>query len=320
MENSFISEEKILGFYLGLLYLSVIPGIIGIAQKICAEWFNITLIKRLIYSTPELDGRIYSTFSNPNIAGGWFAAMLLIAVFFWSRKEFKHRWILGLMMLLYSINLMLTGSRGAIMGLAAASIVFLVIKNGWRKLVIPGALLLIMLILSLIPSDGSFISSLMGHALSSSFDSRYPIWKGSIEMIFEKPMLGWGLMGIYEKGALFFYKTDPVFHAHNIWLSILSTLGLAGFYVYLVMKAYIIYGLGMLKKANCSLTPLLASIQVLVIVHGFVDCIICVPQTGILFITCSAFIASLSRSFSTTPNLQQLPAEWTGMFSKYRAD
>lgn len=320
MEDSFCSEEKIIRFYLWLLYFSVIPGIIGIAQKICAEWFNITLIKRLIYSTVQLDGRIYSTFSNPNIAGGWFAAMLLVGVFFWDRKEIKHRGILALMMLLYSSNLLLTGSRGAIMGLTAAAIVFLIMKKDYKKLIVPCVLMGIILILSLMPSESSIFGRLMGHELSSSFNSRYPIWKVSIKMIYRKPALGWGLMGMLENGPLFFNNAPGVLHAHNIWLSILSSLGIAGFYVYLMMKAYIVYGLGALSKNNCSLTPLLASVQVLVAVHGIVDFTICAPQTGILFITCSAFIASLTRSLSTTPHFQQLPAWSVGMASKYHAD
>jgi len=320
MENCFNSEEKIIRFYLLLLYFSIIPGIIGIAQKILYKWFNIILIKRLIYSTTVLDGRIYSTFSNPNIAGGWFAAMLLIALFFWDRDEIKHKWVIVLMMLLYSTNLMLTGSRGAIMGLAAASMVFLVLKKGCRKLAIPGILLAMIFLLALIPSDDSFLSRLMGHGISTSFGSRYPIWKVSIKMILKKPMLGWGLMGIFEKGALFSDKLGTVVHAHNIWLSILSALGLSGFYIYLVMKSYIVYSLVMLKKNGSPLAPLLASIQMLVVIHGLVDFIICVPQTGILFITCSAFISSLSGSLSTAPHLQHI-SEWpAGISSRYRAD
>lgn len=320
MENYFNSEEKIIRFYLSLLYFSIIPGIIGIIQKACYGKFNTILTKRLIYSTYALDGRIYSTFSNPNIAGGWFAAMLLIALFFWERKEIRHRWIIGFMMLLYSINLILTGSRGAIVGLTAASMVYLIIKKGCRKLIIPGILICMIVLLSFIPSEGSLLSNLMGHGLSGSFSSRYPIWKGAIKMILKKPILGWGLLGIYEKGASFFEQSGIVFHAHSIWLSILSMLGFAGFYVYLVMKFYIAYGLVALKKSNSPLAPLLASIQVLVVIHGLVDFIICVPQTGALFITCSAFISSLSGSLSTTPHFQRLP-EWTaGIFSRYRAN
>lgn len=320
MENTFNSEEKIIRFYLSLLYFSIIPGIIGILQKVLYNRFNIILIKRLLYSTCVLDGRIYSTFSNPNIAGGWFAAMLLIALFFWDRGEIRHRRTIVFFMILYSTNLMLTGSRGAIMGLAAASMVFLVLKKGCRKLVIPGILLAVMLLLAVIPSDGSFLNSFMGHEISTSFGSRYPIWKVSIKMILKKPMLGWGLMGMYEKGTLFFDKLGTVVHAHNMWLSILSALGISGFYVYLVMKSYIVYELAMLKKSKSSLTPLLASIQVLVVVHGLVDFIICVPQTGILFISCSAFISSLSGSLSTAPRFQQLSKWSTSLSSRYRAD
>ncbi len=320
MEDSFNSEGKIISFYIALLYFSVIPGIIGIVEKICSHFFNITLIKRLIYVTPEVDGRICSTFSNPNIAGGWFAAMLLIAVFFWSRNEIKHRLTLVLLVLLYSANLLLSGSRGAIMGLASGMLVLLIMKKGWRKLIMPGIILCLITLISLIPGKGSIINSLMGHQLSSSFISRYPIWKGTVEMIFEKPVFGWGLMGIYEKGSLFFDPYKVAFHAHNIWLSMLSMLGFIGFYVYLIVRVYVIYGLSTLKRNNCSLTPLLASIQALVIVHGLVDFVIIVPQTGILFVTCCAFINSLSRSFSTTPQLHQLPAWPLGITSKYRTD
>ncbi len=57
-------------------------------------------------------------------------------------------------------------------------------------------------------------------------------------MIQIKPITGWGLMGITEHGADFMkgYYYATLYHGHNIWITITTTLGVVGLFIYTYMK------------------------------------------------------------------------------------
>jgi putative inorganic carbon (HCO3(-)) transporter len=139
----------------------------------------------------------------------------------------------------------------------------------------------------------------MYREISSSFSNRYAIWEGCLKMIKIKPIAGWGLMGIYNNCAKYIVSDMRVFHGHNIWVSITTTLGSIGLIIYLYMKYYLFKGIKLLYTNNCRLVPLLASIQALVLGQGLVDFTIMTPQAGLLFITSSALIFSLAKKFSS---------------------
>ncbi len=58
-------------------------------------------------------------------------------------------------------------------------------------------------------------------------DPRLGVWRLAIEMIQERPLLGWGLSGLRERyipDSIPGY--DSIFHAHNIWLFLASESGI----------------------------------------------------------------------------------------------
>jgi O-antigen ligase len=58
-------------------------------------------------------------------------------------------------------------------------------------------------------------------------DPRIAIWHLALEMIWQRPIQGWGFAGLrllYEPGSIPDY--DVVFHAHNIWLFLASEAGI----------------------------------------------------------------------------------------------
>jgi len=140
------------------------------------------------------------------------------------------------------------------------------------------------------------------HDFDSSFNSRFGIWSGCLKMIKIKPITGWGLMGIVEHGANFMkgYYYATMYHGHNIWITFMTTLGAVGILIYTYMKISIFKDLKILYSHSCKLVPMLAGIQAVIIGHGLVDFTMIAPQSGLLFITCSATISALAKQYNSS--------------------
>jgi O-antigen ligase len=86
-------------------------------------------------------------------------------------------------------------------------------------------------------------------------DPRVGVWRLAIEMIYQRPLLGWGFSGLRESyipGSIPDY--DVIYHAHNIWLFLASESGLpvmAGFCVvwgaisYRALRIYLVKDMGL---------------------------------------------------------------------------
>ncbi|MEG2017565.1 MAG: hypothetical protein RR128_03800, partial [Clostridium sp.] len=109
---------------------------------------------------------------------------------------------------------------------------------------------------------------------------------------------GWGLMGTIEHGKEFISYSGIVHHSHNIWLAILTSLGVVGLIIYLIMRLQIYKNIiQLLIKDSRSSIQLLIAIQAIIIIHGLVDFTIIVPQIGGVFIATSAMITALAKDF-----------------------
>ena len=91
----------------------------------------------------------------------------------------------------------------------------------------------------------------------------------------------------------YYYAT--LYHGHNIWITIMTTLGVVGLFIYTYMKINLFRDLKILHAQNCRLVPMLAGIQAVIIGHGLVDFTMIAPQTGLLFIASSAIINALIK-------------------------
>ena len=120
-------------------------------------------------------------------------------------------------------------------------------------------------------------------------------------MIKLKPITGWGLMGITDHGAYFMkgYYYATLYHGHNIWITIMTSLGTVGLFIYAYMKINLFRDLKILHAKKCRMVPMLAGIQAVIIGHGFVDFTMIAPQIGLLFIASSAIISALVKQYSS---------------------
>jgi O-antigen ligase len=113
-----------------------------------------------------------------------------------------------------------------------------------------------------------------------------------------KPLTGWGLLGVYfADPKLYLYHTRE-FHAHNIWITVLATMGVVGLGIYGYMRYNLYKTLKMLWDSKCRLVPLLLAIQAMVIGHGVVDFTVITPQGGIIFFGCSALTYALAIRYN----------------------
>ena len=168
-------------------------------------------------------------------------------------------------------------------------------KDSWMFITI----FILTAVITFMPSQ--ILKNVAEHDFNSSFTSRFGIWNGCLKMIKLKPFTGWGLMGITEHGATFMkgYYYATLYHGHNIWITIITTLGAVGLFIYAYMKINLFRNLKILHKQNCRLVPMLASIQAIIIGHGLVDFTMIAPQTGLLFIGSSAIISALANQYSS---------------------
>ncbi|AWZ47522.1 hypothetical protein C3495_01090 [Clostridiaceae bacterium 14S0207] len=295
------NEVKIEKLFKYLLYFSIFSAVIGVMEKILCTYFKVNVVAQFLNFTSQVinNKRIYSTFGNPNIAGNWFAIMTLVSIYFWFQEPKKVLYKIST--ILFISVLCFTGSRGALMALLVGVLVFYVLKLNKNKKCnwIFVVLLLVITVITFLPIP--ILNKIIAHNVDRSFSSRVDIWKGCLNMFKDKPLTGWGVMAVWDHGADYIRGYNKfLFHAHNIWLTFMSTLGIVGIGIYGFMKLSLFKGLKNLYNKKCNLVPLLAGIQVLIIVHGLVDFTIIAPQTGLLFIICSSMIISLAKEYTTT--------------------
>ena len=304
IENNWSTEEKVYEIAHYLLMFSVFSGIIGIIEKLVFEFYSMP-IWRLFLGLPATSSsahRIYSTFGNPNIAGDWFSIMIVTALFYEGRTKDKRKKVFYYSsVFLFLINLFFTGSRGAFAAMIVGLAVLFIFKCSKRNRMIFIGIIILVSIIGFMPDKLPNISEeIVGHQIDRSFTLRERIWKGSLDMVKEKPITGWGLMGTIEHGKEFINYSGTVHHSHNIWLAILTSLGIIGLIIYLLMRLQLYKDMIiLLRKDSNSCIQLLIAIQAIIIIHGIVDFTIIVPQIGALFIGTSSMITAFAREWIT---------------------
>lgn len=310
LQNYCYNENKVEKLYKYLVYFSIFSAVLGIIEKLIYLLLGINIWKGLLELTfqPIINDRIYSTFGNPNVAGNWFAIMTLVGIYFINNDDKKKRLFYKISTLLFVIALCLTGSRGAYFGLLFGLFIFYLLRRNKKDFWI-FAIFLFIGLLAFTPSYILDLTRVFGHELDSSFDSRVGIWYGCFKMIKDKPITGWGMLGLVNPKTNYLdaYYYETLYHSHNIWITFATTLGVIGLLIYLLMKFNLYKNIKKLYSQNCRLVPLLAGIQAIIVGHGLVDFTIMAPQAGLLFISCSAFISALARQHSVSLLDKSLP-------------
>lgn len=289
LSSSIIQNKQSLHSWMDkIINFTSIAAIIGICEKI--------IFAMLGYGTH----RIFSTFGNPNMTGSWFATIILLSGYMLSQEDcikLRPKYIISI--LLMSIALTLTGSRGSYVALAATvvGVSLLKILTGNKKFIAIIGICLLLLGGACLLESTAIDTYITAHPIEDSINPRVKIWKDGIAMIKEKPLVGWGLLATYEHGSdlLLNYKQATV-HVHNLWLMFLSTLGIVGLSIYGYMKLRFFKDLFKIKNYNTNLMLLFLGINLIVIVQGIVDVSLFAPQIGILFAITGNSVSLLSTA------------------------
>ncbi len=283
--------ERLLHVIFLMTLASAVIGLLENFNFITREvtWWKILFGFTTVIPNDDTLFRITGTFGNPNLAASWYAMMILVGYYFYEKTPKGKPQIFFYGILLLITALVLTGSRGAIIGLMIGLIVY--------DFAAGKMFYVLMRILALIIGVGAFFGFSewfpRGDMLFSTIDLRWAIWENCFNMFMKKPVVGWGIMGIYFADDNV-YQYLRVLHAHNMLLSWVVIFGLVGFFIMLWMQYHVWSGLWRLFKEKCPLMPLLVAVQAFFWGHGIFDFPIMSSQIGLLFMVFSSLICSLS--------------------------
>lgn len=219
-----ISQHKKVGLSLQTLQKTIVYS--GIAQVILivVQGF-LHALKLPIYT---FEGRMTGLIGNPNFAAS-FLVLSYIYLFFALQK--KKIW-LSILTFLWLVAILLTDSRGGVLGFGILLIYFLL-----------GALKRKLAFLLVIPM---FILAIyfFPQRQPSHFDSRDIIWQKGIQAFMDKPILGWGLENFAASFQAqvtreeFDLPNIRVDKAHNEFLEMAVTTGSIGVLLYMAVLGY----------------------------------------------------------------------------------
>ncbi len=293
-QNYFTKMSRINKAINYIVYLSVIAAIGGIIEKIIF----------ILMGMPQ--HRIFSFFGNPNMTGAWFGNIILMIFYLkYINKDKRDSIIYNISIAIVVVALLLTESSGAFIALVVSILIYYILKE---KKDVRG-LIAIFITVGLISIIFFMIQNKVANTtplgeIVTSFNSRCRTWFGAVNMVFEKPITGWGMLGMLQHGSNFVYSDQPelynkiitfLVHPHNLWLTFLVTLGIVGLAIYLYIKFNLYKDMINLYKKHNKMLPLIAAMNTMVVVQGMVDCTLYAPQLGATFVCMGAITYNMAN-------------------------
>lgn len=216
-----------------LITVGSVLGLIAIGEYFSGHFFfsatGVVVINR----------RANATFADPNILGRFLVVTFLFAVAELERRiHWRDRLIPLLAILLQGVGLGITGSRSGILALGVSVLIFVVLIPR-RKLTLFSIILMVFAIVAaalINPVIMSRFESLRTGLLSAAGGIREYLWRASIAMIKDHPLLGVGIGTFSFSFTTMYpyfnpYSTFAVSESHTAALTILAETGFIGFTV-----------------------------------------------------------------------------------------
>lgn len=298
---SFLASFLFLGYFSVSVYIERNMYSMKIVNKMCEVTVYCTLLtvingfveKIIFIFIGNSSHRIFSSYGNPNMAGAWFASIIFVVLYLKKLdKNKKKKLLYDVFIFLLILSLLLTESSGAIVSFIIAIIIYVILENiksnrSMRNFFLIG---FIGVCFTIVLSNICFDEIIQEFIIS--FNSRIHIWKGSINMFITKPVFGFGVLGTIENGKEFLNINGGTIHSHNLWLTFSVTLGLVGLCGYLLLKLKLYKDIVMSIKNKSNIASLVAAINILVVIQGFVDVSLYSPQIALLFIAVNSIIVN----------------------------
>jgi putative inorganic carbon (HCO3(-)) transporter len=278
-------------------------GIVGTAWSEGAKFLPVNLTQRM----PHLIGAFwYSAGFHPNIVGGALATLVpLTAAYAWSARAWSHRFILWLLFLAEALTLLLTQSRGALLGFSAAMVVvFIGRSRRWLWLV---PLLVVVVTLSVffygVPLFfGRAIEATTANSVLSG-EFRLELVSRGVYMLQDFPLTGIGL-GMFPRVLPILYPLSvvgadgEVAHVHNLYLQAGIEHGIPGLIAFLALVILLwVMGLQAIRPSRGRpwepLSIGLLAGLVAFCTHGMVDAIWHTPRSNPIIWGCWGLLAAV---------------------------
>ena len=179
------------------------------------------------------DTRFHGMNRNPNIAGFQSGALALLSLYLIFQSKNNGRFVYPLFLFLGGIALialLASGNRGSWVALVATSVLFLATmfpKNPNKaSFIFVGCAATGAFILTQFSGPANRLQLLLQGYSTHRFD----VWSNALDLFLQKPMLGHGL----DTRAIM-SANHWVYHEHNIFLSVLTAMGVVGLLAYLLL-------------------------------------------------------------------------------------
>lgn len=274
-----IKNKKDLKLAMGaLIFSGLLVALYAFYQKITGQGVWSTEI----WGQPKIL-RATGPFPHPNFLGLYLGPLFIFGlgyVFLNFKKNISFIVKILLFSLFFFGSLIFAKSEGAIIAIFIALFFCGMLYKSIRKWILISALILVLILLSLPFSRHYLTEKIFFQDLSGRL--RVNIWKGAVDILEEKPILGAGLNGYqilapqyqeryYDQDTqeLISVETHP--YPHNLFLTIWLELGLLGLVIFfLILFQFFRQGFQFFKKEPVLIGSIMGA-MVIILVHGLVD-------------------------------------------------
>ena len=218
--------------FTSLFFVSLVGLYQNFTGNVSAEWIDTDMFD-------AIEGRVVSTFENPNMLGEYLILILpmIVAAMFgekgWHKKAaYTVCFAVGAMCLIY------TWARGAWLGFMFAAVLFMLMWNRKAMGLIIAGIVAIPFSIPFLPESIVSRFTSIGDLSDTSTNYRVFIWRGSMNLASDYALTGIGV-GEQAFGRVYPYysfagiETAP--HAHNLFLQTFIEMGIFGFIVFLAV-------------------------------------------------------------------------------------
>jgi O-antigen ligase len=251
---------------------------------------------------PELT-RVYSTMENPNVLAEYlvFAIPIVLALLTSSKRNLGKAFYLATLLVL-TVCLVMTSSRGGWLGLVLSVVVYAALKE--KKLFI---VILVIALLSpiFLPSVvGTRVASI-GSIEDSSNAFRVSIWIASTRMLRDYWLtgVGLGLSAFSRVYRDYMIAGTPALHAHNLYLQVGIEMGVVGLLllIWICSAAYSrVKGLLKLEKRHSFILAGIIAALAGHLLHGLFDYVWFSPRIVMIFWMYLGMTSALSSVLDKT--------------------
>ncbi len=212
-----------------LLAVSAIGLYQNFTGNVSAEWIDTEMFD-------AIEGRVVSTFENPNMLGEYLILLLpMIAGVTLGEKQAVRKGNHLVCFAIGAVCLIYTWARGAWLGFIFAAVVFMLMWNRKAMGLIVAAACALPFAVPFLPESIVSRFASIGDLSDTSTNYRVYIWRGSVNLASDYALTGIGV-GREAFGRIYPYysfagiETAP--HAHNLFLQLFIEVGIFGFIIF----------------------------------------------------------------------------------------